>query len=135
MNVIILSTNILGVGEKIYGSGVIFYSHFILPNLLGKKSDKKGRKVMPKFRVPNYQKTPPIDWLWAAVLERKAVYGLDLNQMAELGGTSYSLMRRYIRRSPWTWPESVRESLCRELGLKVNVVFSPDRITVDGENV
>ena len=75
----------------------------------------------------------PVQLPWG--LNRWDVYGLDLNQMAELGGTSYSLMRRYIRRSPWTWPESVRENLCKELGLKVNVVFSPDRITVEGENV
>lgn len=67
---------------------------------------------MPKRTKPIMRKAPPIDWLWAAVLERKQVYNLDLRQMAEIAGVSYEQMRRYIRRSPWEWPRHMRDNVC-----------------------
>ena len=62
--------------------------------------------------------SPPIDWLRAAVLERQAVLGYDLKQMAAIGGISYESMRKYIRVSPWDWPPALREKICRKLGVK-----------------
>lgn len=56
---------------------------------------------------------PPIDWLWAAVLERKMVYGHDLKTMAKIAGVSYTTMRDYITRSPWTWKYDARLRICR----------------------
>lgn len=67
---------------------------------------------------------PPIDWLWAAVLERKAAYGLDLKQMATIAGVSYPMMRQYISRSPWSWPMTVRDKLCDHFGLNYKT-FGP----------
>lgn len=61
--------------------------------------------------------TPPIDWLRAAVLERQAVLGYDLKQLAVVGGISYDSMRKLIRVSPWDWPAPVREKVCRKLGV------------------
>lgn len=74
---------------------------------------------MPRINLsrlsgPDY---PPIDWLWAAVLERKRVYGYDLRKMAEIAGVSYETMRRYITISPWEWNEDARNLICKEFKL------------------
>ena len=72
-------------------------------------------KLTDKYCAP---KTPPIDWLRAAVLERQAVLGYDLKRLAVVGGVSYDYFRKLIRMSPWEWPTPVRERVCRELGIK-----------------
>ena len=71
---------------------------------------------MPKVKL-NYRRAkdaPPIDWLWAAVLERKVVLGYDLRMMARIAGVTYDTMRGYIRRSPWEWDSTARENICKE---------------------
>lgn len=86
---------------------------------------------MGKIKKPWYQqrKAPPIDWLWAAILERKMVYGCDLKEMAVIGGTSYEMMRKYARKSPWDWPRFLRENICKEFG--INLSFTPDGVKMD----
>lgn len=76
---------------------------------------------MPRVKLEKYaqKKAPPIDWLWAAVLERKMVLGYDLKTMADVAHINYELMRRYIGKSPWEWPEAVRNDICAEFGIKV----------------
>lgn len=78
---------------------------------------------MPKVKLSRFsaKDAPPIDWLWAAVLERKTVLGYDLKQIAEAGGCSYDIMRRYIRKSPWSWPPEVRAKVCAFLGLQPQI--------------
>ena len=83
---------------------------------------------MPKFKEKKISSPPPIDWLWAAILERKAQYGWDLQTMATAGGTSYALMRRLIRESPWNWPKDVRENVCREFRLEMK--FGPANLSL-----
>ena len=85
---------------------------------------------MPKTNLARYspQKAPPVDWLWAAVLERKKVYGYDLKTMAKIAGISYELMRRYFIKSPWDWPRDVRERICKEFG--INISFKPDGLSI-----
>ena len=75
---------------------------------------------MPKTKLGekySQSKRPPIDWLRAAVLERIAVLDYSSQQLADLTGLSYDAMRRYLRTSPWNWPEPLREKVCRELGI------------------
>ena len=75
---------------------------------------------MPRTHLTNKysdQRWPPIDVLRACVLERIAVRDLDLKALAEIGGVSYASMRQWIRKSPWDWPASLREKICRELGI------------------
>lgn len=74
-------------------------------------------KLASAFTAP----PPPVDWLWAAVLERKTVLGYDLKMMARVAGVTYETMRRYIRQSPWTWEESARSAVLKEFGLKAEV--------------
>ena len=76
---------------------------------------------MPRQNKPLTRKAPPIDWLWAAVLERKAVYGLDLQELAQVAGVSYTMMRQYIRKSPLEWPRVVRERILSEFNLQVEM--------------
>jgi len=77
---------------------------------------------MPKINKKFSGKTaPPIDWLWAAILERQKVYGLSAIQLAEIGGTTYDLMRTYLNKSPWDWNREVRERVCEALGIKISV--------------
>lgn len=76
---------------------------------------------MPKVKLAELSRkgTPPIDWLWAAVLERKMVYNYDLKELAQIAGVSYETMRRYIRQSPWDWGTDTRKRLCRGLGIQL----------------
>lgn len=67
----------------------------------------------------NIQPSPQIDWLWAAVLERKMVFHYSLKDMASIAGISYEKMRRYISESPWLWPDRVREKIIHEFGIRV----------------
>ena len=74
---------------------------------------------MPKIKM-NYRSAknaPPIDWLWAAVLERKMVLGFDLKMMAKVAGVDYDTMRHYIRKSPWEWGDKARASICVAFGI------------------
>lgn len=75
---------------------------------------------MPRVKLARYaeKEAPPIDWLWAAVLERMKVLHYDLSDLAAFGGVHYETMRDHIRRSPWTWAESEREGVCKALGIK-----------------
>ena len=80
---------------------------------------------MPKTKLAEAvaPKAPPIDWLWAAVLERKSVLGYDLKRMSEVVGCHYDTMRKYIRQSPTTWPEDVRAKILKEFGIKAKVTI------------
>lgn len=84
---------------------------------------------MPRVNL-NYRSAknaPPIDWLWAAVLERKMVLGYDLKQMAAVAGVDYNTMRHYIRKTPWEWANSARENICKAFGIvpQRTVQFAP----------
>lgn len=78
---------------------------------------------MPKVKLSRYaeKEVPPIDWLWAAVLERKTVLGYDLKQMAKVADVGYDMMRQYIRMSPWDWSPRVRKNICKEFGISTKV--------------
>ena len=75
---------------------------------------------MPKVKLARYagKEAPPIDWLWAAVLERMRVLHFNLSDLASFGGVHYNTMRDHIRISPWEWAESEREGVCKALGIK-----------------
>ena len=74
-------------------------------------------------------KDPPVDWLWAMVLERQKVKKADLKKLANVADISYPYMRRLINVSPWNWPRRVRESVCEYLG--VNIIVTPNGIELE----
>lgn len=78
---------------------------------------------MPKSKLADSisakrRDAPPIDWLWAAILERKMVLNIELREMAEIAGISYPTMRQWIHKSPWEWSADARTRICKEFGLK-----------------
>ena len=87
---------------------------------------------MPKTKLDKFSKheDPPIDWLWAAVLERMRVKKIDLKGLSKAAGCSYESMRRYINESPWNWPRGVREGVCKHLG--VGFTVTPGMIELEG---
>ena len=77
---------------------------------------------MPRSKFDKYARpVPPIDWLWAAVLERKMVLGYDLQALADIAGVTYETMRHFIRQSPWEWKRDTRERLLKALGIRADV--------------
>ena len=72
---------------------------------------------MPRTNLDRYA-APPIDWLRAAILERMAALHVSQKDLADAAHISYELMRKYFTRSPWSWPDEVRNSVCRKLGLR-----------------
>lgn len=82
---------------------------------------------MPTFKKKyNTATAPPIDWLWASILERQRVYGLDLQEMANIAGVEYGTMRAMINRSPWDWKRSPRERVCQYFGITISVSPNAD---------
>ena len=89
--------------------------------------------MMPRTKLGDAfaQKPPPIDWLWAAVLERMKVKKVNLKDLAKVAGCSYESMRRYINITPWNWPYTIRNSVCKELGLEI--ALTPSGFDLRGE--
>ena len=108
---------------------MIFNPHLILPQRVYDKQDFERKHIMPKVNLgANLRRNaPPIDWLWAAVLERKMRFGYDLKALAKVAGVEYDTMRRYITISPWEWTEDARNRVCNELGIQPvkTVRFAP----------
>lgn len=88
---------------------------------------------MPKIKKKNRTAPPPIDWLWAAMLERRAALGITLSELAKAVDVSYGTMRNYAMKSPWDWPRPMRERTCEALGIKVTVHPSSGGVEVTPE--
>lgn len=84
-------------------------------------------QVPKKVKKFDTSQAPPVDWLWASVLERQKVYGLDLKSMSKIVGVEYGTMRQMINRSPWEWKRQYRENVCQYFG--INIAVTPQ---VDG---
>ena len=83
---------------------------------------------MPKLKkkFADTKTAPPIDWLHAAILERKVVYGIDLKEMADIAGVDYGTMRHLINKSPWLWKWETRERVCKRFGIELTYTPSND---------
>lgn len=84
---------------------------------------------MPRVNLGKKQ-PPPIDWLWAATLERRAALGVTIKDMAKMCHVSYATMRNYAARSPWEWTRGMRDAVCRELGIIVNTTPNGNELGV-----
>lgn len=72
---------------------------------------------MPRTRLDQLNE-PEIDWLRAAILERMAVLKVNQKELAAAAHVNYDVFRKYFTRSPWSWPDDIRNSVCRKLGLR-----------------
>ena len=73
---------------------------------------------MPKTLLARNTK-PPIDWVLAAILERKVVYGYDLKKMASIANIPYERMRKYATRQTSEWSADALYRICREFNIKI----------------
>lgn len=73
---------------------------------------------MPKTLLSRTAK-PPIDWVLAAILERKVVYGYDLKKMASIANIPYERMRKYATRQTSEWSADALYRICREFNIKI----------------
>lgn len=73
---------------------------------------------------------PEINWLRAAIYDRKSALKLSWDQIGEAVGTTGGALRQlmYSTPDPWEWPHYTRKKVCRVLGLEIKqfVVDSPD---------
>ena len=76
---------------------------------------------MPKTLLgEKYAKKPPqIDWLWAAILERKMRYKMNNKELAEEIGVSYETMCKTIVKPTREWSPDVLEAVCKRFGIKL----------------
>lgn len=79
---------------------------------------------MPKTRH-DQPKYPPVDWMLAAVLERKHVLKLDWSDLAAAAGIPNESMRKLAStKVPADWPLDVRKAVFRRLGITVRMTIS-----------
>ena len=75
-----------------------------------------------KFDKPQY---PPIDWVMAAILERKKVRHLEWADLAEKAGTTPDALRTMANRKHTNdWPPETRRAVCRTLGINIKTVLT-----------
>ena len=83
---------------------------------------KTGKKIEPTY--------PDVNWLRAAILDRKSTLHLSWNEIGEAVGTTGGALRQllYSTPDPWDWPNYTRQKVCRVLGLEIRqfVVGSPE---------
>ena len=78
---------------------------------------------MPKVKLAQ-PKYPPINWLTAAILERKRVMKLEWNDLADKAGMTGDQLRYLLNsKPPEEWPCDVRNKVLRVLGLSVKLVI------------
>lgn len=82
---------------------------------------------MPRTKLDK-PKYPPIDWLMAAILERKKVMGLEWGDIADMvGGISAEYLRKLASsKPPMKWPDDVRNNVCRKLGINIRMVVEDE---------
>ena len=86
---------------------------------------------MPKLRDVKKPDYPPINWLLAAILERKKVMGLEWDDIAKKANMSSPTLRKMLSTTdPLEWDFHARKSICEMLGIefrtKSYVVGSPE---------
>lgn len=80
----------------------------------------------PELVKPSY---PPINWLMAAILERKKVMGLSWDDIADkVGMSSFMLRRMAATKDPEEWPLYTIKQICKVLRIEYRsyVVGSPE---------
>lgn len=88
---------------------------------------------MPRVKLSK-PRHPPIDWLMAAILERKKVMGLTMADLAEAAHMSPESFRHLMADSTRTvmdWRPDIRNGVCRRLGINISTTIST--INEDGD--
>ena len=84
----------------------------------------KKAKIEPKY--------PEINWLRAAIIDRKNSLDYTWDELGEAVGTSGDALKHLIHSQPdpWEWKRTTREKVCHVLGIEIRqfVVGSPENI-------
>lgn len=76
----------------------------------------------PKLEKPKY---PPIDWLKAAILERKSVMKLGWEDIADYAGVTCDVIRALAsKKHTEDWPANIRKRVCSKLGIEAKLVIT-----------
>ena len=79
---------------------------------------------MPRTRLDKL-KYPPINWLTAAILERKQTMKLTWEDLANVAHISPDRMRQLIsKKPPEQWPADIRNAVCRCLQINVKLTIT-----------
>lgn len=74
-----------------------------------------------RFDKPRY---PPVDWLMAAILERKKVMKLEWKDIADEVGMSPEALRKMVMtKAPAEWTKETRDKILKVLGLRAKLVI------------
>lgn len=75
---------------------------------------------MPKVKyIP--KQDPPIDWLMAAMLERKDLKNMTFSELAIRTGMSESTVKNlFAKREPLKWTYDARQKVCLALEIPMN---------------
>ena len=73
---------------------------------------------------------PEINWLRAAIIDRKSTLNFTWDELGEAVGMSGDALKHLMRNrpDPWEWKRSLRDKVCRVLGIEIKqfVVGSPE---------
>ena len=101
---------------------VIYPHNYFIADPVPKFGQERKSEVPKRKKKFDTANAPPVDWLWACVLERQRTYGLTLEEMAGIAGVGYASMRQIMCESPWNWKREVRERVCEYFGINISVV-------------
>ena len=85
---------------------------------------------MPRTKLDK-PKAPAIDWMKAAVLERKQALGVTSEELGQGANISGAYVRKLLTtKHSDDWPPDVRKSFCKILGITVKTTL----IVTEGQN-
>lgn len=72
-----------------------------------------------------FDEAPQIDWLLAAILERKMHYHYEWSDIAAKAHVNPDVLRKYASQKHTSdWNSEMRRSVCRALGISQRMVIS-----------
>lgn len=85
-------------------------------------------KAVAKTKIePEY---PEMNWLRAAIYDRKKTMNLSWDQIGAAVGTTGDALKHLMHNhpDPWDWPRYTLKKICRVLGIEIRmfVVGSPE---------
>lgn len=79
---------------------------------------------MPRTKLDR-AKYPPIDWMKAAMLERKQTLSITSDELAAAANVSPAYLRKLMtKKHTDDWKPDIRRAVCRELGIGVKTTLS-----------
>lgn len=79
---------------------------------------------MPKAKFDKPKEVPPIDWMKAAIMERKQALKVTSEELGKAAGVSGDYIRKLITTKHTDyWPQDIRKAVCKLLGITVKTTL------------